>query len=155
MKLITIIKLALLLVCLLMPGRIFSMKEQNEMSSEVTSESSTESSSESQTDSSSETSVESSSETSTESSSQSTTEFSLNSSAYSTYGTFAVDENNAKKALKFLFMYKYPPVQSNKGHKLNVFTYKNVLFSDDQIVFFESTNEGDPVRIKNNKNLIK
>ncbi len=53
------------------------------------------------------------------------------------------------KASKFLFMYKYPLVQNEPNHKLNVFTYKNVLFSPDQIVYFGSTNEADPVRIYN------
>ena len=49
-------------------------------------------------------------------------------------------------ALKFLFMYRYPLVQNDKNHKLNSFSYKNVLFAEDQIVFFESTNEADPVK---------
>ena len=50
------------------------------------------------------------------------------------------------KALKYLFMYRYPLLKNNKNHKLNSFTYKNVLFTDDQIVYFESTNESDPAR---------
>lgn len=49
------------------------------------------------------------------------------------------------KPSKFLFMYKYPLVQNEPNHKLNVFTYKNVLFSNDQIVYFASSNEADPV----------
>jgi len=137
MKLITKIKLALLLVCLLMPCRIFTLTEKNELTSE--------SSSESATDSTAEISAESSAESSTELSALSSSEMTLNSSAYTSEGTILMDDKKAKKALKFLFMYKYPAVKSNKSHKLNVFTYKNVLFSDDQIVFFESTNEGDPV----------
>ncbi len=54
---------------------------------------------------------------------------------------------DAPKSSKFLFMYKYPQVKNEKDHKLNVFTYKNVLLSNDQIVYFESTNEGDDVNI--------
>ena len=51
------------------------------------------------------------------------------------------------KTKKFLFMYKYPLLKDDPNHKLNIFTYKNVLLSEDQMVFFESTNEGDPVKI--------
>jgi hypothetical protein len=51
------------------------------------------------------------------------------------------------KASKYLFMYKYSLVQNEPTHKLNVFTYKNVLFSNDEIVYFGSTNEADPVRL--------
>jgi hypothetical protein len=50
------------------------------------------------------------------------------------------------QAMKFLFMYRYPLVQNDKNHKLNAFTYKNVLFAEDQIVYFESNNEADPVK---------
>lgn len=49
------------------------------------------------------------------------------------------------KSYKFLFMYKYHGVQNEPDHKLNLFTYKNILLSNDQIVFFESPNENDPV----------
>lgn len=49
------------------------------------------------------------------------------------------------KSYKFLFMYKYHGVQNEADHKLNLFTYKNILLSNDQIVFFESPNENDPV----------
>lgn len=49
------------------------------------------------------------------------------------------------KSYKFLFMYKYHGVQNEPEHKLNLFTYKNILLSNDQIVFFESPNENDPV----------
>jgi hypothetical protein len=51
------------------------------------------------------------------------------------------------KSFKFLFMYKYPMVQNEPNHKLNLFSYKNVLFSKDQVVYFESTNESEPVSI--------
>jgi hypothetical protein len=51
------------------------------------------------------------------------------------------------KASKYLFMYKYSLVQNEPEHKLNVFTYKNILFSQEEIVYFGSTNEADPVRI--------
>ncbi len=51
------------------------------------------------------------------------------------------------KSYKFLFMYKYHGVQNEPEHKLNLFTYKNILLSNDQIVFFESPNENDPVSI--------
>ena len=51
------------------------------------------------------------------------------------------------KSFKFLFMYKYPMVANDPAHKLNLFTYKNVLFSNDQLVYFESTNESEPVNI--------
>jgi hypothetical protein len=49
------------------------------------------------------------------------------------------------KSYKFLFMYKYHGVENEPDHKLNLFTYKNVLLSNDQLVFFESPNENDPV----------
>ena len=60
-----------------------------------------------------------------------------------------VAENNSTsiKSYKFLFMYKYHGVQNEPEHKLNLFTYKNILLSNDQIVFFESPNENDPVII--------
>jgi len=51
------------------------------------------------------------------------------------------------KSYKFLFMYKYHGVQNEPEHKLNLFTYKNILLSNDQLVFFESPNESDPVSI--------
>ena len=50
-------------------------------------------------------------------------------------------------AKKFLFMYKYPLLKDDPNHKLNIFTFKNVLFSNDEVVFFESLNEGVPVKI--------
>jgi hypothetical protein len=53
--------------------------------------------------------------------------------------------NGDPKTLKFLFLYKYPQVQNDPTHKLNLFTYKNVLFAKDQVTFFESTNESEPV----------
>lgn len=58
-----------------------------------------------------------------------------------------VADNNSTsiKSYKFLFMYKYHGVQNEPDHKLNLFTYKNILLSNDQIVFFESPNENDPV----------
>jgi hypothetical protein len=49
------------------------------------------------------------------------------------------------KPSKYLFMYKYPLVKNEPNHKLNSFTYKNILFSEDQVVYFESTNESDQV----------
>lgn len=49
------------------------------------------------------------------------------------------------KTYKFLFMYRYHGVENEPDHKLNIFTYKNILLSGDQIVFFESPNENDPV----------
>lgn len=50
------------------------------------------------------------------------------------------------KSYKFLFMYRYHGVENEPDHKLNIFTYKNILLSGDQIVFFESPNENDPVK---------
>lgn len=50
-----------------------------------------------------------------------------------------------KEAKKFLFMYKYPNVKNEKENKLNIFTYKNVLLTNEEIVYFESLNEADPV----------
>ena len=51
------------------------------------------------------------------------------------------------KSYKFLFMYKYHGVMNEPQHKLNIFTYKNILLTGDQMVFFESPNENDPVKI--------
>lgn len=51
-----------------------------------------------------------------------------------------------KKAYKVYFMYKYPHVQHDPNHKLNIFTFKNLLLSNEQMVFFESPNEGFPVK---------
>ena len=42
---------------------------------------------------------------------------------------------------KMLFMYKYPPIQSEPNHKMNLFSYKNILFNEDQIAFFSSIDE--------------
>jgi len=58
-----------------------------------------------------------------------------------------VADNNSTsiKSYKFLFMYKYHGVQNEPEHKLNLFTHKNILLSNDQLVFFESPNENDPV----------
>lgn len=58
-----------------------------------------------------------------------------------------LDNSDPKKikSYKFLFMYKYHGVENEPDHKLNIFTYKNILLSGDQIVFFESPNENDPV----------
>ena len=58
-----------------------------------------------------------------------------------------IDDPKKGKTYKFLFMYKYHGVENEPEHKLNIFTYKNILLSGDQIVFFESPNENDPVRI--------
>lgn len=56
-----------------------------------------------------------------------------------------VDPKNIK-TYKFLFMYKYHGVENEPDHKLNIFTYKNILLAQDQITFFESPNENDPVK---------
>jgi hypothetical protein len=58
-----------------------------------------------------------------------------------------IDDAKNIKSLKFLFMYKYHGVENEPHHKLNLFTYKNILLSLDQIVFFESPNENDPVKL--------
>ncbi len=55
--------------------------------------------------------------------------------------------SNSNKSYKFLFMYKYNGVKNEPEHKLNLFTYKNILLSNDQLVFFESPNQNDPVKI--------
>lgn len=57
------------------------------------------------------------------------------------------DDPKKVKTYKFLFMYKYHGVENEPEHKLNIFTYKNILLSGDQVVFFESPNENDPVKI--------
>ena len=58
------------------------------------------------------------------------------------------------KASKYLFMYRYPLVKNEPNHKLNSFTYKNVLFSEDQVVYYESTNESDQVSSNNTQKKI-
>lgn len=55
--------------------------------------------------------------------------------------------NSEIESKKLLFMYKYPLVKKENSHKLNVFTYKNVLFSNEQLVYFQSTNEQFPVTL--------
>lgn len=55
------------------------------------------------------------------------------------------DPNNAGETFKFLFMYKHPQLQDQSDHKLNVFTYKNVLLTADELAVFESVNEADSV----------
>ena len=57
-----------------------------------------------------------------------------------------MDDPKKAKSYKFLFMYKYHGVENEPEHKLNIFTYKNILLSGDQVVFFESPNENDPVK---------
>lgn len=57
-----------------------------------------------------------------------------------------LDDPSKPKTYKFLFMYKYHGVENEPDHKLNRFTYKNILLSGDQVVFFESPNENDPVK---------
>ena len=52
--------------------------------------------------------------------------------------------NKEVQTYKMLFMYKNKE-QVDPKHKLNLFTYKNILLSNDQIVVFESINEGDEV----------
>lgn len=47
------------------------------------------------------------------------------------------------ESFKFLFMYKYPEVKNEKDHKLNIFTYKNVLLANEELVYFASANEED------------
>ena len=51
------------------------------------------------------------------------------------------------QATKYLFMYKYPVIMNEPLHKMNLFSYKNVQFSSDQIAFYESTNDSDVVNI--------
>lgn len=46
---------------------------------------------------------------------------------------------------KFLFMLKWPSVRNDKLHPLNVLSYKNVLLSTSQIVFFVSPNPSNSV----------
>jgi hypothetical protein len=60
-----------------------------------------------------------------------------------------IDDPKKLKSVKFLFMYKYHAVENEPLHKLNLFTYKNMLLSLDQVVFFESPNENDPVKLIN------
>ena len=48
---------------------------------------------------------------------------------------------------KFLFRLKWPSVKNEKNHPLNVLTYKNVLLSTSQVVYFVSQNPASPVKI--------
>jgi hypothetical protein len=48
---------------------------------------------------------------------------------------------------KFLFMFKLPSVKNDKDHPLNILSYKNVLLSTSQIVYFVSQNTLSSVRI--------
>jgi hypothetical protein len=53
--------------------------------------------------------------------------------------------NKDIQTYKMLFMYKHQD-QIDPKHKLNLFTYKNILLSNDQIVVFESIYEGEEVK---------
>ena len=55
-------------------------------------------------------------------------------------------EKTGKITDKFLFMYKYAGVKNKPNHKLNIFTYKNFVMKNSQLVVFESPNENDPVK---------
>ena len=46
---------------------------------------------------------------------------------------------------KFLFMYKYPEVKGDVNHKLNNFSYKTLVLSDELAVF-ESLNNSMEVK---------
>jgi hypothetical protein len=46
---------------------------------------------------------------------------------------------------KFLFLLKWPSVRNDKSHPLNVLSYKNVLLSTSQIVYFVSPNPSSSV----------
>jgi hypothetical protein len=49
------------------------------------------------------------------------------------------------KKYKFMFLLKWPSIRTDLSHPLNILTYKNVLLSHDQIVYFVSRNVNDPV----------
>lgn len=46
---------------------------------------------------------------------------------------------------KFLFMLKWPSVKNEKTNPLNVLSYKNILLSTSQLVFFVSSNPASSV----------
>jgi hypothetical protein len=47
---------------------------------------------------------------------------------------------------KFLFMYKLPTIKNESTHQLNILSYKNVLLSTAQIVYFISRSSGNAVK---------
>lgn len=53
---------------------------------------------------------------------------------------------NTVEKFKFLFMLKWPSVRNDKSNPLNVLTYKNVLLSTSQVVYFASSNSLSAVR---------
>jgi hypothetical protein len=47
---------------------------------------------------------------------------------------------------KLLFTYKYKNVEHDPKHLLNILSYKNIVFSPQEITIYESKNPNDPVR---------
>lgn len=47
---------------------------------------------------------------------------------------------------KLLFTFKYKNVEHDPKHVLNVLSYKNILFSPQEITIYESKNPNEPVR---------
>jgi hypothetical protein len=54
---------------------------------------------------------------------------------------------NTTQRNKFLFMLKWPTIKHIANHPLNVLSYKNVLLSNSQFVFFVSQNPLSSVSI--------
>jgi hypothetical protein len=52
---------------------------------------------------------------------------------------------NTTQKFKFLFMLKWPSVKNEKNNPLNILSYKNVLLSTSQIVYFVSSNPASSV----------
>jgi hypothetical protein len=48
------------------------------------------------------------------------------------------EEPTTVQKFKFLFMLKWPSVRGDTKHPLNILSYKNVLLSTSQVVFFVS-----------------
>ena len=55
---------------------------------------------------------------------------------------------NTVEKFKFIFMLKWPSVRNIKNHPLNSLSYKNVLLSTSQVVFFVSRNPESSVSFK-------
>ena len=62
--------------------------------------------------------------------------------------------NNSKSSIssiqkfKFYFMLKLQSVKDDEKHPLNTFSYKNVLLSTSQVVYFVSSNPNNSVNKK-------
>lgn len=70
-------------------------------------------------------------------------------SIYSTNANFSKLKMNQPfktvQKYKFLFMLKWPSVKNEKTHPLNILSYKNVLLSTSQVVYFVSQNPASSV----------